>query len=130
MIEKLLKPLLVIINVGPPAESVVASGSVIERLAAVKVTFCTLLEALVSVREVPCDTVEAPPATLGVAGVELTQVVPLEVSKLPLVLGATKVGVDVPAPKITLLAERVPRPVPPEVTPTGVTVEVIPALNV
>jgi hypothetical protein len=36
------------------------------------------------------------------------------------VLGATKLGVEVPFPKITLFAVKVARPVPPEVTPNGV----------
>jgi hypothetical protein len=44
----------------------------------------------------------------------------LLVKTLPLVLGATKLGVEVPLPRITLLAVKVARPVPPEVTPTGV----------
>ena len=48
-----------------------------------------------------------------VAGTELTQVVPLEVNTLPLVLGATNVGADVPLPSMTLLAVRVASPVPP-----------------
>jgi len=51
------------------------------------------------------------------AGVEDTQVVPLEVKMLPFVLGATKLGVDVPLPRMTLLAVKVVRPVPPWSTP-------------
>ena len=43
-------------------------------------------------------------------------VVPLEVSTLPEVLGATKVGADAPLPKMTLLAVRVVRLVPPLAT--------------
>ena len=50
------------------------------------------------------------------AGVVLCQVVPLLVSTLPLVLGATKVGADAPLPRITLLAVRVARLVPPDAT--------------
>ena len=46
----------------------------------------------------------------------LVQVVPLEVKIFPDVLGATKVGVEVPAPNITLLAVSVVSPVPPLVT--------------
>ena len=50
---------------------------------------------------------------------------PLLVSTLPLVLGATKVGADAPLPKMTLLAVRVVRLVPPLATanvPASVTV--------
>lgn len=50
------------------------------------------------------------------AGVLDCQVVPLLVSTLPLVLGATKVGADVPLPKMTLLAVSVVRLVPPLAT--------------
>jgi len=50
----------------------------------------------------------------------LVQVVPFDVRRLPVVLGATNVGLDVPAPRITLLAVNVPKPVPPEVTARGV----------
>ena len=50
------------------------------------------------------------------AGVEDTQVEPLEVKILPFVLGATKVGVEVPLPRMTLLAVSVVRLVPPEAT--------------
>ena len=51
-----------------------------------------------------------------VAGAVLDQVVPLEVSTLPDVLGATNKGVDVPLPNMTLLAVRVARLVPPLAT--------------
>jgi hypothetical protein len=51
-----------------------------------------------------------------VAGAVDCQVVPLLVSTLPVVLGATKVGADVPLPRITLLAVRVVRLVPPDAT--------------
>ena len=60
-----------------------------------------------------------------VAGAVDAQVVPLLVSTLPLVLGATKVGADAPLPRITLLAVRVVRLVPPLATasvPASVTV--------
>ena len=50
------------------------------------------------------------------AGVVDCQVVPLLVSTLPLVLGATKVGADAPLPKMTLLAVKVVRLVPPLAT--------------
>lgn len=50
-------------------------------------------------------------------GAALVHVVPLLVKTLPEVLGATKVGEEVPAPRITLLEARFPNPVPPEVTP-------------
>lgn len=50
------------------------------------------------------------------AGVLDCQVVPLLVSTLPLVLGATKVGADVPLPRMTLLAVSVVRLVPPLAT--------------
>ena len=61
------------------------------------------------------------PKAVGVAAdtdapAELTHVVPLEVNTLPLVLGATKVGADAPLPRITLLAVRVVRLVPPLAT--------------
>ena len=47
------------------------------------------------------------------------QVVPLLVNTFPEVLGATKDGVDVPFPNITLLAVSVPSPVPPCATVTA-----------
>lgn len=50
------------------------------------------------------------------AGVVLCQVVPLLVSKFPLVPGATKVGALVPLPRITLFAVSVVAPVPPFAT--------------
>ena len=50
------------------------------------------------------------------AGAVDCQVVPLLVKTLPVVLGATNVGADVPLPKITLLAVRVARLVPPLAT--------------
>jgi hypothetical protein len=43
----------------------------------------------------------------------------LEVKTFPEVLGATNVGFDAPLPKITLLAVRVARPVPPCATVTA-----------
>lgn len=51
-----------------------------------------------------------------VAGAVDTQLVPLLVSRLPDVLGATNVGADAPLPRITLLAVRVVRLVPPLAT--------------
>ena len=54
------------------------------------------------------------------AGVDDCQVVPSEVSTFPLVLGATKVGADVPLPRMTLLAVRVVRLVPPLATGSAV----------
>jgi hypothetical protein len=51
------------------------------------------------------------------AGVVLCQVVPFDVSRLPDVPGATKLGVLVPLPKITLFAVSVVNPVPPDATP-------------
>jgi hypothetical protein len=50
------------------------------------------------------------------AGVVLCQVVPLLVSRLPLLPGATKLGVEVPLPRMTLFAVNVPKPVPPFAT--------------
>ena len=50
------------------------------------------------------------------AGAVDAQVEPVEVNTLPLVPGATNKGVDVPLPKITLLAVRVVKPVPPFAT--------------
>ena len=41
---------------------------------------------------------------------------PLEVNTLPVVLGATKLGADVPLPNMTLLAVRVVKLVPPLAT--------------
>ena len=58
-------------------------------------------------------TVPEPPPP---AGAELNQVVPLLVRTLPEVLGATKVGLLVPFPSITLSAVSVVNPVPPEDT--------------
>ena len=46
-------------------------------------------------------------------GVDDIQLVPLDVKMLPLELGATKVGVDVPLPIITLFAVNVDKLVPP-----------------
>jgi len=57
-----------------------------------------------------------PPA----AGAEDAHVVPLLVSTLPELLGATKVGADAPLPKMTLLAVRVVRLVPPLATGNAV----------
>ena len=57
--------------------------------------------------------VEMPPG----AGAVDVQVVPSEVSTLPVVLGATNKGADVPLPKMTLFAVNVVAPVPP--LPTG-----------
>ena len=54
------------------------------------------------------------------AGAVEAHVVPLLVSTLPEVLGATKVGADVPLPKMTLLAVRVVRLVPPFATGSAV----------
>jgi hypothetical protein len=51
-----------------------------------------------------------------VAGVELCQVVPFDVSRLPDAPGATKLGVLVPLPRMTLFAVKVLSPVPPEET--------------
>ena len=62
-------------------------------------------DALVTVPEPP------PPA-----GAELNQVVPLEVRTFPEVEGATKVGAEVPFPRITLSAVSVASPVPPDAT--------------
>ena len=50
------------------------------------------------------------------AGAVDCHVVPLLVRTLPLVLGATNKGVDVPLPRITLLTVRVAAPVPPFAT--------------
>ena len=50
------------------------------------------------------------------AGAVLAHVVPLLVNKFPAVLGATNVGADEPLPKMTLLAVRVVRLVPPLAT--------------
>ena len=51
-----------------------------------------------------------------VAGAVDDQVVPLDVNTLPEVLGATNVGADAPLPRMTLLAVRVVRLVPPDAT--------------
>lgn len=50
---------------------------------------------------------------------------PLDVSKLPEVLGATKVGAEVPLPRITLLAVNVVKLVPPLATGNAVPLYVI-----
>jgi hypothetical protein len=79
-------------------------------------------EVTVPVRVIPL-TVPVPATDVTVpevAGAVLDQVVPLEVSTLPDVLGATNKGVDVPLPNMTLLAVRVERPVPPCATVTSV----------
>jgi hypothetical protein len=57
-------------------------------------------------------TVPDPPP----AGATLCQVVPLLVRTLPEVEGATKVGEEVPLPRITLSAVKVAKPVPPDAT--------------
>jgi len=67
--------------------------------------FAETMEAVVTVPEPP------PPA-----GAVLCHVVPLDVRTFPEVDGATKVGLLVPAPRITLLEVKVASPVPPEVT--------------
>ena len=54
------------------------------------------------------------------AGAVLAQVVPFDVSRLPEVLGATKVGADAPLPRITLLAVNVVKLVPPFATGNAV----------
>ena len=51
-----------------------------------------------------------------VAGAVDDQVVPLDVNTLPELLGATNVGADAPLPRMTLLAVRVVRLVPPDAT--------------
>ena len=51
-----------------------------------------------------------------VAGAVDDQVVPLDVNTLPEVLGATNVGADAPLPRMTLLAVRVVKLVPPLAT--------------
>ena len=50
------------------------------------------------------------------AGAELAQVLPFEVSTLPLVPGATVSGVLVPLPRSTLFEAKVEAPVPPLAT--------------
>ena len=54
------------------------------------------------------------------AGAVEAHVVPSLVSTLPELLGATKVGADAPLPKMTLLAVRVVRLVPPLATGSAV----------
>jgi hypothetical protein len=54
------------------------------------------------------------------------QVLPFETRIFPFDPGATKLGVEVPFPKITLLAVRVVRPVPPPATGTVPMVAVTP----
>jgi hypothetical protein len=51
------------------------------------------------------------------AGAADVHVVPLDTKTLPFVPGATNPGVEVPLPKMTLLAVKVVRPVPPWSTP-------------
>jgi hypothetical protein len=62
----------------------------------------------------------APAATVGAADAVDTQDVPSLVSRLPEDPGATNVGADVPLPKMTLLAVRVVRLVPPCAIDNGV----------
>jgi hypothetical protein len=52
------------------------------------------------------------------------QLLPLEVSTLPDVPGATKLTEDVPFPRITLLSVRVVLPVPPYAAPTALALQV------
>ena len=59
---------------------------------------------------------DLPAVTPDAAGAVDCHVVPLEVNTLPAVLGATNKGDDVPLPKMTLLAVRVVRLVPPLAT--------------
>ena len=54
------------------------------------------------------------------AGVVDCQVVPLEVSTLPVVPGATTCTAEVPLPNMTLLAVKLVAPVPPDATPIAV----------
>ena len=56
------------------------------------------------------------PVGICAAGAVLVQVVPLDVRRLPDEPGATKLGEEVPLPRITLFAVKVVAPVPPEVT--------------
>ena len=56
-----------------------------------------------------------PDTNSGDGAVE-TQVEPLDVRTFPVVPGATKVGLDVPLPRMTLLAVSVLKPVPPPET--------------
>ena len=51
------------------------------------------------------------------AGAADVHVVPLDTKTLPFEPGATKLGVEAPLPRITLLAVKVVRPVPPWSTP-------------
>jgi len=60
------------------------------------------------------NAIDLPAVNDGVGVLEI-QLVPLDVKMLPLELGATKVGEDVPLPIITLFAVRVDKPVPPYV---------------
>ena len=58
---------------------------------------------------------DLPVVTPLAAGALEVQLVPFDIRILPLELGATKVGADVPLPIITLFAVRVDKPVPPYV---------------
>ena len=66
--------------------------------------------------EVPEVEVTGVPSVIPPDGKDDAQVVPLLVSTLPEVLGATNSGVEVPLPRITLLAVSVAAPVPPLAT--------------
>lgn len=68
---------------------------------------------------------DLPAVTPLAAGAVDCQVVPLLVSTLPAVLGATNKGADVPLPKITLLAVKLVAPVPPLATGNAVPDKVI-----
>jgi hypothetical protein len=82
----------------------------------------------IDVKSIAVPDVEATDVALEMLGA-LDQVVPLVVNNtLPAVVGATKVGVDVPAPIITEPEVKVVAPVPPLATfnvPANVTAPVV-----
>jgi len=73
-----------------------------------KLATCRKVPSKANCPETVTKIAEYPPVTAT-----LVHVVPFDVRTLPDVLGATKVGVDAPLPKMTLLAVRVVRLVPP-----------------
>ncbi len=75
-----------------------------------------------TVAEVLAVTVDNKTIALDDANGALAQVVPFDVRMFPLVPGATNEGVEVPLPRMTLLAVRVARPVPPCATVTAAAV--------
>jgi len=95
----------------PPPEALTTPGKVELNNCRFKVV--PVMVAAFAFGEEPTAEREDTPELLGV---ELTQVVPFEVSTFPEEPGDTKVGTLVPLPNKTLFAVSVARPVPPPAT--------------